>query len=88
MSFDGLTAGFYQIAGTSEASPLFSGIVAVADQAARHDLGLLNPRLYALGDGPFSPLDDVTRGNNTVSWVQPSTGQTIKVQGLQRDARL
>jgi len=81
MSFDGLTGGFYQIAGTSEASPLFSGIVAVADQAARHDLGWLNPRLYALGNGPFSPFDDVTRGNNTVTWTQPSTGQTITVHG-------
>ena len=81
MSFDGLTAGFYQVAGTSEASPLFSGIVAIADQAARHDLGLLNPRLYGLGGGPFSPIDDVTRGNNTVTFTQPSTGQTITVQG-------
>jgi subtilase family serine protease len=81
LSFDGLAPGFYQIAGTSEASPLFSGIVAVADQAARHDLGWLNPRLYAVGNYPFSPIDDVTRGNNTVTFTQPSTGQTITVQG-------
>jgi subtilase family serine protease len=82
MSFDGLAAGFYQVAGTSEASPLFSGIAAIADQAAHHDLGLLNPRLYALGDGPFSPLEDVTRGNNTVTFTEPSTGQTITVPGF------
>jgi len=81
LSFDGLPAGFYQIAGTSEASPLFSGIVAVADQAARHDLGWLNPRLYALGDGPFSPIGDITRGNTTVTFTEPSTGQTITVHG-------
>jgi subtilase family serine protease len=81
LSFDGLTPGFYEIAGTSEASPLFSGIVAVADQAARHDLGWLNPQLYALGERPFSPIDDITRGNNTVTFTQPSTGQTITVQG-------
>ncbi|MGO9961333.1 MAG: S8 family serine peptidase [Solirubrobacteraceae bacterium] len=81
MSFDGLTAAFYQIAGTSEASPLFSGIVAIADQAARRDLGWLNPQLYALGVGPFSPIDDITRGNNTVTFTEPSTGQTITVQG-------
>ena len=74
--------GFWEpIAGTSEASPLFSGIVAVADQAAHHDLGLLNPRLYQLGDGFRSPIDDITLGNNTVTWVQPSTKQTITVQG-------
>jgi subtilase family serine protease len=81
MSFDGLTAGFYQVAGTSEASPLFSGIVAIADQAARRDLGWLNPQLYALGEGPFSPIDDITQGNNTVTFTEPSTGQTITVRG-------
>jgi len=81
MSFDGLTPGFYLIGGTSEASPLFSGIVAIADQAARHNLGWLNPRLYALGDGPFSPINDITLGNNTVTFVQPSTNQTITVNG-------
>lgn len=82
LSFLPNTPGFWTpIAGTSEASPLFSGLVAVADQAARHDLGWLNPRLYALGDGPFSPIDDITLGNNTVTWVQPSTNQTITVQG-------
>jgi subtilase family serine protease len=82
MSFDGLAAGFYQVAGTSEASPLFSGIVAIADQAARHDLGWLNRQLYALGDGPFSPIEDITRGDNTVTFTEPSTGQTITVPGF------
>jgi subtilase family serine protease len=81
MSFDGLPAGFYQVAGTSEASPLFSGIVAIADQAAHHDLGLINPRLYQLGDWFRSPITDITLGNNTVTWKQPSTGQVITVQG-------
>lgn len=82
LSFGGLPAGFYLVGGTSEASPLFSGIVAIADQAARHDLGWLNPRLYALGGGPFSPITDITQGNNTVTFVQPSTNQTITVQGF------
>ena len=82
LSFMPNTPGFWTpIAGTSEASPLFSGIVAIADQAAHHDLGLLNPRLYGLGDGFLSPIRDITLGNNTVTWVQPSTGQTITVQG-------
>lgn len=82
MSFPPLTPDWYPIAGTSEASPLFSGIVAIADQAAGHDLGLLNPRLYADGDGRSSGLQDITRGNNTVTFTQPSTGQTITVQGF------
>jgi subtilase family serine protease len=74
-------AGWYPSCGTSEASPSFAGVVAIADQAAGHDLGLLNPKLYALGDGPFSGITDVTRGNNTVTFVQPSTNQTITVDG-------
>jgi subtilase family serine protease len=65
--------GYYLIGGTSEASPEFAGIVAIADQAAHHDLGLLNPALYALADRPSfgdrsgSGLTDVTLGNNSVS---------------------
>ena len=73
---------WYPIAGTSEASPLFSGIVAIADQAAHHDLGLLNPRLYALGDGFFSPINDVTLGNNTVTVPNPTPPPpTITIPG-------
>jgi subtilase family serine protease len=82
LSFLPNTPGFWTpIAGTSEASPLFSGMVAVADQAAHHDLGLLNPRLYQLGDSWFSPINDITLGNNTATWVQPSTGKQITVKG-------
>jgi subtilase family serine protease len=69
-SFPGAGApGWNVIGGTSEASPLFSGVVAVADQAAGHDLGLLNPTLYSHGDGPFSGLDDVVGGNTTVAFT-------------------
>lgn len=81
LSFPPLTPGWHQFCGTSEASPLFSGLVAVADQAAHHDLGLLNPRLYDLGDRSGSGLVDITGGNNTVTFVQPSSGQTITVNG-------
>jgi len=81
LSFSPVPAGWYEFCGTSEASPLFSGIVAIADQAARHDLGLLNPSLYRLGDSPFSGMDDITHGNNTVTFVQPSTGKTMTVPG-------
>jgi subtilase family serine protease len=59
------------IGGTSEASPLFSGIVAVADQAAHRDLGLINPTLYRHEAGPFSGLDDVSAGDTTVTFVNP-----------------
>jgi len=45
---DPSVAGWSIIGGTSEASPLFSGIVALADQVAGHSLGYLNPTLYAM----------------------------------------
>ena len=80
MSFGGLSGpGFYIIGGTSEASPEFAGIVAIADQAAGHDLGLLNPDLYAIGSGgPGIP--DITIGNNTVTFTQ--NGHTYTVRGF------
>jgi hypothetical protein len=59
--------GWYLAFGTSEASPLFAGIVAIADQAAHHDLGLLNPALYRLQGG--AGIVDVTVGNNTFGGV-------------------
>ena len=36
----------YRIGGTSLASPVFAGIMAVADQVARHPHGFANPALY------------------------------------------
>ena len=69
---------FYIVGGTSEAAPQFAGIVAIADQAAGHDLGLLNPRLYAIGAGGPG-LPDITTGNNTVTFNQ--NGRTFTVRG-------
>jgi hypothetical protein len=58
------------VGGTSEASPLFSGIVALADQAAGYRLGWLNPTLYArAGTGALGGLVDVTSGNNSFAGV-------------------
>jgi subtilase family serine protease len=85
-SFPGAgTPGWNIIGGTSEASPLFSGVVAIADQAARHDLGLLNPALYGRGDGFGSGVVDVTQGNTTVTFENASTDPfpgTHTVQGF------
>jgi subtilase family serine protease len=69
---------FNIVGGTSEATPEFAGIVAIADQAAGHDLGLLNPKLYALGAGSAG-LPDITTGNNTVTGTQG--GKTFTVPG-------
>jgi subtilase family serine protease len=65
--------GWYIVGGTSEASPIFSGIVALADQVAGHRLGLINPALYALGaasrHGVNTGLVDITSGNNSFAGV-------------------
>jgi subtilase family serine protease len=66
--------GWHIFGGTSEASPIFSGVVALADQYAHHRLGLINPGLYALGalnhaGVPGTGIVDVTTGNNTFGGV-------------------
>jgi subtilase family serine protease len=78
--FPAQPGGWGPICGTSEASPLFSGEVALADQAAGHPLGLINPALYEMGDGRLSGLTDITIGNNTVTFTN-SNGKTYTVKG-------
>jgi subtilase family serine protease len=56
---------FTVVGGTSEATPLFAGIVAIADQIAGHPLGQINPTMYRLEKKPFNGIVDVTEGNNT-----------------------
>ena len=71
-SFEPSGAGWEILGGTSEATPIFAGVVALADQLARHRLGNINPALYALGAAsrishdPFrTGIVDVTEGNNS-----------------------
>jgi subtilase family serine protease len=78
-SFGGAPAGWYVTCGTSEASPLFAGVVALADQVAGHPLGLINPALYALKAEHAPGLVPVTMGNNTVSFTQ--NGKLYTVHG-------
>ncbi|HEY1670446.1 MAG TPA: S53 family peptidase [Trebonia sp.] len=73
--FNGWIAG----GGTSEATPEFAGIVAIADQFAGRRLGLLNPALYDLYQLHAPGIVDVTRGGNTVSF--PVTGGLFTVRG-------
>jgi subtilase family serine protease len=77
-SFGGEQAGWYAACGTSEATPLFAGIVALADQVAGHSLGLINPAVYALYGEHARGIVDVTTGNNTVSFTQNNTMYTVK----------
>ncbi len=74
----GLKPGWSIIGGTSEATPEFAGVVAVADQIAGHSLGLLNPTLYKLGDGSKSGIKDVTLGNTTVTFTLNGKKYVVK----------
>jgi subtilase family serine protease len=78
-SYGGIPAGWYPTCGTSEATPLFSGVVALAAQVAGHSLGLVNPALYQLSAERAPGVVDVTSGNTTVSFTQG--GKTYTVQG-------
>jgi len=80
-SFPGSPAGWYLSCGTSEATPLFAGIVALADQVAGHRLGLINPALYAMKADNAPGLVPVTSGNNTVTFTQH--GHTYTIIGYQ-----
>ncbi len=66
---DPSVAGWGIVGGTSEASPLFSGIVALADQVAGHSLGDLNPALYAMAEsGQPDGIVPISQGNNTFTF--------------------
>lgn len=53
--------------GTSASAPLWGGLMALADQDAGRDLGLVNPALYRIAGGPHyhQAFHDVVTGNNT-----------------------
>ena len=70
--------GYHLVCGTSEASPEFAGIVAMADQAAGRRLGRLGPKLYELSK---RSLVDVTQGNNTFGPFTNTDGNTYTVIG-------
>ncbi|MCO6004574.1 S53 family peptidase [Actinoallomurus purpureus] len=55
--------------GTSASTPLWAGLIALADQAAGHDVGFVNPAIYRIGHSSArrTAFHDVTTGNNTVT---------------------
>ena len=77
-TFAGAPSGWSPECGTSEATPLFAGIVALADQVAGHPLGLINPALYRLAAAGQPGITDVTKGNNTVSFTQNNQQDTVQ----------
>ncbi|MFI6357936.1 S8 family serine peptidase [Streptomyces sp. NPDC050743] len=70
-SYDPTATGWDVSGGTSEASPLFSGIVALADQAAGHRVGNINAALYTLLKQKNPGVLDVNDGtDNTYQGVK------------------
>ena len=61
--------------GTSEATPIIAGILALATQQNHgHDLGPVNPALYKIGpEGTTAGITDVTSGNDSVVNAQGKT---------------
>jgi len=78
----GIANGWYPSCGTSEATPLFSGIVALAAQVAGHPLGQINPTLYQLSAEKAPGIVDITTGNNTATFTQGTPAVTTTVQGF------
>jgi subtilase family serine protease len=82
-SFEPNNVGYHLVGGTSEASPEFAGIVAMAAQLAGHSLGNINSRLYTLSRfGSAAGVVDVTSGNNTFGPFTNSDGTTHTVVGF------
>src|SRR5215472_6119551 len=80
-SFGGEPVGWYALCGTSEATPMFAGIVALADQLAGHPLGLINPALYKMAAEHSRGLVSVRSGNTTVSFRQGGRSRTVHGYG-------
>jgi subtilase family serine protease len=65
---------WYAVGGTSEATPEFAGIVAIADEVAGKGLGFLDTALYSMESSAAADgIVDVTKGNNSFAGV---TGYT------------
>jgi subtilase family serine protease len=77
-SFGGQQAGWYALCGTSESTPLFAGVVALAAQAAGHPLGLINPALYRLAAQHAPGIVSVRSGDNTVTFRQGGRRYTVR----------
>ena len=76
-SFGGQPAGWYALCGTSEATPLFAGIVALADQVAGPPLGLINPARYKMASEHSRGIVSVRSGSTTVSFRQGGRSHTV-----------
>jgi subtilase family serine protease len=65
--------------GTSLSTPVFAGMVAIADQEAGHSLGFLNPDLYRLYGSHSAGIVDVTSGRTSVDFERD--GRDVNLRG-------
>lgn len=84
---DGVHYRTTRYGGTSLASPLLAGMIALADQASGTSLGFLNPLLYKLSTADPSAVDDVVPGGNQAqsrvdyaNLVDPSNGYLVSTR--------
>ncbi len=81
-SFYGGPGQWGPICGTSLATPLFAGIVALADQYAGHGkadgLGLINPAIYAIAARHERGIVDIRKGSNTQTFSQGGKQRTVR----------
>ena len=75
------TKGWSLACGTSEATPEFAAIVAIADQVAGRSLGVINATLYKLYARHAAGIVDVTSGNNTVAFYPKGSKSAVTVKG-------
>jgi kumamolisin len=59
---------------------MFAGIVALADQEARHTLGAIDPALYQMAASHDPGIVDILGGDNSFRF--PSNGNTYVVPGF------
>jgi subtilase family serine protease len=61
---------FRPATGTSASTPLWAGVIALADQQAGQPLGFVDPAIYAVARGPAyrRAFHDVVTGDNSVLW--------------------
>ena len=70
MALDISGGGLLPASGTSAATPLWAGVIALADQQAGQHLGFVNPAIYAIARSPayHQAFHDVVTGDNSVLW--------------------
>jgi subtilase family serine protease len=61
---------FRSAPGTSASTPLWAGVIALADQEAGQHLGFVNPAIYQIAQDPAhqQAFHDVVTGDNSVLW--------------------